>query len=194
MIIYLASQSPRRRELLNLMDVSFDLLPMDIPEIRKDNETPEQYSTRITTEKLQAGWDYIVNHHLEPRPVLCADTECVLDGKIYGKPNDFDHAFAMLKSYSGKTHKVITSVGLKYKDYQNVVLHTTLVTFNTLTDENIRHYLAKNDYKDKSGGYAIQSYIGQFVSRIEGCFYSIRGLPLNVVRELLNDVERLTLR
>ena len=189
MKIYLASQSPRRKELLELMDVSFDILPMDIPEVTHPNETPEAYSTRITKEKLQAGWAHVLDHQLPHRPVLCADTEVVLDGKIYGKPKDYTDAFEMLRSYSGKTHDVLTSVGLKYGTYEKIVVHHTAVTFGAMTDHDIEHYLAKGDYQDKSGGYAIQSYIGQFVSRIDGCFYAIRGLPLHVVHELLAEVE-----
>lgn len=120
--------------------------------------------------------------NLTVMPVLCADTEVVLDGQILGKPQSSEDAFQMLKSYSGRSHDVITSVGLTYFDYKNIVLNTTKVTFAEMSDADINHYIATGNYKGKSGGYGIQSYIGQFISRIEGCFYSVMGLPLNTVR------------
>jgi septum formation protein len=190
MTIYLASKSPRRKELLQQMEVPFEILPMDTPEIVHPNETPEDYSKRIVQEKLQAAWDTIIEEQLSPLPVLCADTEVVLDGMILGKPHDEDDAFQILKRYSGRTHQVITSVGLIYHDYQKICINTTMVTFAAMTDEPIRHYLTSGNYKDKSGSYGIQSYIGQFISRIDGCFYSVMGLPLNTVRELLDDLQR----
>lgn len=187
MKIYLASKSPRRNELLKQMEVPFELLSVDAPEIVKPNERPEEYSTRITQEKLHAARDKIIHENLHYIPVLCADTEVVLNGKILGKPRDEDDAFNMLRQYSGQSHQVITSVGLIYKDYETIRMNTTWVTFAEMSDEVIRHYLASGNYKDKSGAYGIQSYIGQFISRIDGCFYSVMGLPLNTVREMLND-------
>ena len=190
MKIYLASKSPRRRELLTQMGVPFDLLLVDTPEIIAPNETPTAYSMRVTNEKLLAATTKIKEDHLEALPVLCADTEVVLDGKIIGKPRDRQHAFEILKSLSGKSHDVITSVGIAHNTYQNVVMQKTTVTFANLPDEAINHYLATGNYQDKSGGYGIQSYIGQFISHIDGCFYSVMGLPLNTVRELLQDLEK----
>ncbi|MDA9271954.1 Maf family protein [bacterium] len=187
MKIYLASKSPRRRELLTQMEVPFEVLPIDTPEIIQPNETPEMYSKRVTQEKLDAAWNKIIKDKLPPMPVLCADTEVILDRKILGKPNDRQEAFNTLKSYSCRTHEVVTSVGLIYDDYQKIIMNTTLVTFSELSEDDINHYLASENYKDKSGSYGIQSYIGQFISRIEGCFYSVMGLPLNTVRELLQD-------
>lgn len=188
MKIYLASKSPRRRELLAQMGVDFELLLLDTPEIILPNETPENYSTRITNEKLEASWKKIREEKISLMPVLCADTEVVLDNRILGKPGDYQDAFNMLKSYSGRSHQVITSVGVKYFDYQEVAINTTIVTFAKMSDEEIRHYLDMGDYKDKSGSYGIQSYIGKFISKIEGCFYSVMGLPLNTTRGLLEQV------
>ena len=189
MKIYLASKSPRRRELLAMMGIEFDLLLVDTPEFVLPNETPEHYSIRVTEDKLKAAWEKACDDQLPTRPILCADTEVVLDEKILGKPESYNDAFKMIKNYSGRTHRVITSVGVKCLDYQKIVMDTTFVTFSSMTDEDIHHYLATGNYKDKSGGYGIQSYIGQFISRIEGCFYSVMGLPLNTVRELLLDIK-----
>ena len=190
MNIYLASKSPRRRELLTQMEISFELLLVDTPEIVAPNESPTAYSKRITQEKMCAAWNKIMQNNLPMLPVLCADTEVILDDKILGKPHSKEDAFRMLKSYSNRTHQVITSVGLIYQDYQKIMMDTTLVTFSDISDAEINHYLSSDNYKDKSGSYGIQSYIGQFISRIEGCFYSVMGLPLNTVRELLHDFNR----
>jgi len=185
MKIYLASKSPRRKELLTQMEIPFELLLIDTPEMVKPNESPQDYSNRVTEEKLDAAWQHILDNQCKRLPVLCADTEVVLDNKILGKPSDEKDAFNMLRRYSGKTHEVITSVGLIYEDYKAIRQQTTFVTFSHINDEHIRHYLSSGNYKDKSGAYGIQSYIGQFISRIDGCFYSVMGLPLSLVREML---------
>jgi septum formation protein len=190
MKIYLASKSPRRRELLAQMGIEFELLEMDIPEIIAPNETPEMYSMRVTKDKLDAANEKIIRDHLMLMPVLCADTEVVLDGKILGKPRHRQDAYNMLKSYSGRSHDVITSVGVNYLDYKNVIMQKTIVSFEEMSDAEINHYLDLGDYKDKAGSYGIQSYIGQFISNIDGCFYSVMGLPLNAVRVLLKDLEK----
>lgn len=189
MKIYLASKSPRRRELLQQMGIEFEILSIDVPEEKSANETPEMYSKRVTAEKLNAAWNTIIKNKLPILPILCADTEVVLDQQILGKPQDYQHAFSMLKSYSGRSHQVITSVGLKYFTYQRIDTIETLVHFAPMPDSEIHKYLATGDYKDKAGSYGIQSFIGQFIYKIEGCFYSVMGLPLNTVRELLMDVE-----
>lgn len=188
MNIYLASKSPRRKELLAMMGVDFEVLVVDIPELIAPNESPEHYSMRVTQEKCEAAWDKVIQDAMPPMPVLCADTEVVLDGKVLGKPANYQEAFQMLKGYSGREHHVITSVGVKYFDYQKIRMDITKVVFATLSDEVIHHYLKQGDYQDKAGSYGIQSYIGQFISRIEGCFYSVMGLPLHTLRELLDDV------
>ena len=189
MKVYLASKSPRRSELLSQMGIKFDILPIDVPEEIEPNETADMYSRRVTADKLNAAWDKIINNQLITLPVLCADTEVVLDQQILGKPNDYQHAFSMLKSYSGRSHQVITSVGLKYFDQQKIAINRTTVHFAIMEDTEIHQYLSTGDYKDKAGGYGIQSSISQFISRIDGCFYSVMGLPLNTVRELLMDMQ-----
>jgi septum formation protein len=189
MKIYLASKSPRRRELLTQMGIEFELLIVETTEAMTAGETAEEYSIRVTTEKLEAAWKKMKNKQLAILPILCADTEVIVDGKILGKPRDIQDAFTMLKSYSGRSHQVITSVGINYFDYQKTLINSTTVTFAEMSDEDIHHYLASGDYKDKAGSYGIQSSIGQFISHIEGCFYSVMGLPLNTVRELMLDLK-----
>lgn len=179
MKIYLASKSPRRRALLMQMGVEFAVLAIEVPEERASNETAEMYSERITGEKLNVAWDNIIKNKLPTLPVLCADTEVVVDEQTLGKPQDYEHAFAMLKNYSGRSHQVITSVGVRYFTHQKIVLNKTIVYFAPIPDIEIHKYLALGDYKDKAGSYGIQSYIGQFIYKIEGCFYSVMGLPLH---------------
>lgn len=173
------------------MGVSFELLLVETPEQALPSETPEQFSVRVTQEKLDEAWNTVLHDKLPSLPILCADTEVVLDEEILGKPMNKEDAFHMLKRLSGRTHRVITSVGVKYGEYQHLILNTTFVTFASIPDEAIQHYLSIGDFLDKSGSYGIQSYIGQFISRIEGCFYSVMGLPLNTVRELLEEVRLL---
>ena len=182
MKIYLASKSPRRKELLTQMGVDFTILLTDIPEQINPDESPHAYSQRITADKLTASWDKIIADELTPLPVLCADTEVVLDDNILGKPDSYDDAFHMLKSYSGRSHEVITSLGVQYFDFRKIITNITTVYFSSMPDEEIHRYLASGDYKDKSGSYGIQSYIGQFIRRVDGCFYSVMGLPLNSAR------------
>lgn len=190
MKIYLASKSPRRKELLAQMNIEFEVLMVDTPEIIGPNEAAETYSMRVTKEKLDAAWVKVMDDKLTTMPVLCADTEVVLDQRVLGKPRDEQDAFNMLKSYSGRSHEVITSVGVTYFDYQQIMMNKTIVTFAAMSDTDIKHYIALNDYKDKAGAYGIQSSIGQFISSITGCFYSVMGLPLNTVRELLLNLEK----
>lgn len=189
MKIYLASKSPRRKELLTQMGIPFDMLLIDTPEIIIPAETAAQYSMRVTKEKLDAAWTHVIENKLETLPILCADTEVVLDGNILGKPDDDHHAFLMLKSLSGRSHDVITSVGVTWGDYQKIVLNKTTVTFADMSDADITRYLVTGNHNDKSGSYGIQSYIGQFIRKIDGCFYSVMGLPLNSVREILLDLQ-----
>ncbi len=189
MKIYLASKSPRRRELLSQMGIQFELLIVETPEFMTAGESAEEYSIRVTNEKLEAASIKMKNEKLAIMPILCADTEVILDGKILGKPQDIQDAFSMLKSLSGRSHQVITSVSINYFDYQKTQINSTTVTFASMSNQDIHNYLATGDYKDKAGGYGIQSFAGQFIGRIEGCYYSVMGLPLNTVRELLVDLK-----
>ena len=188
MKIYLASKSPRRQQLLSLMGIDFELLVTEISEVVGYDESAKDYSKRITFEKCQAASNKMYEEDLVVRPILCADTEVIVDNVIYGKPKDYQHAFEMIKTYSGRKHQVITSVGLQYEDFKKIRLVETSVTFAEMSDADIHSYLHFNDYQDKAGAYAIQSYIGQFITGIEGCYYSVIGLPLSAVRELMNEL------
>jgi septum formation protein len=172
------------------MGVQFEVLSVDTPETIAPGETAEIYSMRVTKEKLMAAKTKMMRDNLTIQPILCADTEVVIDGRILGKPRDRLDAFEMLQSYSGKSHQVITSVGITHFDYQKILMQNTIVTFANIPKAAINKYLETDNYQDKSGAYSIQSYIGQFICHIDGCFYSVMGLPLNTVRELLLDLEK----
>ncbi|RTL10003.1 MAG: septum formation protein Maf [Neisseriaceae bacterium] len=187
--IYLASKSPRRAELLIQMGVNFEILSFDIPEIVAEGETPFNYSQRICREKAEAGWQYMVEHKLPTLPILTADTEVIYQEQVLGKPVDYDDAFRMWRMFAGDRNLVITSVTLKYHDFEKTVTSQSWVHFDQLSDAEIHAYLATGDYKDKSGAYGIQSLAGQYIQKIDGCFYAIMGLPLNVVRNLLQELD-----
>ena len=188
MEIYLASKSPRRKQLLEQMEVPFEILSVDIPEVVQPGELPDEYSQRITREKLENAWQTLKEQSMPLRPILCADTEVIFNNTILGKPASEQEAYQTLKQYSDTTHTVITSVGIIHNNHIDVRLNRTEVTFAPIPDEAIRHYLSTDHYLDKAGSYGIQSYIGQYISGIEGCFYSVMGLPLNTVRQLLDSL------
>lgn len=187
--IYLASKSPRRAELLTQMGVNFAILSFDIPEIVAEGETPFDYSQRICREKVEAGWQYMLDRELPTLPILTADTEVIYQEQVLGKPVDYDDAFRMWRMFAGDRNLVITSVTLKYHDFERTVTSQSWVHFDQLSDDEIHAYLATGDYKDKSGAYGIQSLAGQYIQKIDGCFYAIMGLPLNVVRNLLQELD-----
>jgi septum formation protein len=187
--IYLASKSPRRAELLTQMGVDFAILSFDIPEIVAEGETPFDYSQRICREKAEAGWQYMLDRELPVLPILTADTEVIYQGQVLGKPVDYDDAFRMWRMFAGDRNLVITSVTLKYHDFERTVTSQSWVHFDQLSDDEIHAYLATGDYKDKSGAYGIQSLAAQYIQKIDGCFYAVMGLPLNVVRNLLQELD-----
>ncbi len=188
--IYLASKSPRRRELLAMMGVDFELLEIDIPEEVYPGENFRDYSTRICNEKAEAAWEHVLANNLAMMPVLTADTEVVFDNVVFGKPIDYQDAFRMWRTLAGNHHLVITTVTLKYGEFHKTVSSESRVYFDQMTDEDIHAYLATGDYQDKSGAYGIHTFAGQFIQKIDGCFYSIMGLPLNTVKHLLAELAR----
>lgn len=186
--VYLGSQSPRRAELLKLLRIPFELIDFNLQELQHKDEAPLDYSTRITQEKLEAAWLRLKFKNYPLYPVICADTEVIVQQKIYGKPQNYEEAFNMLKSYSSCSHQVITSVGVKFQNFNKIQTNITQVYFDELMDEDIHEYLSLNEYQDKAGGYGIQGYLAQYIQKIEGCYYSVVGLPLNSLRLLLKEL------
>jgi septum formation protein len=184
--VYLASKSPRREELLRQLGVEFATLRLressgrerDIIEVARDAEPPRHYVERLARTKATVGWHRMRQRGLAPRPVLGADTEVVLDDRIFGKPKDEADAARMLGLLSGRTHEVLTAVALCWEGSTVAEISTSSVTFRTLGREEIDRYVATREPLDKAGGYAIQGRAASFVQRIDGSHSGIMGLPL----------------
>ena len=191
--IYLVSQSPRRRDLLKQIGVSFEVLLLradprrkpDVDETPHPNEPPEDYVMRVSQAKAHAGLATMGFRNLPQFPVLAADTTVTLDGKILGKPMDREEAVDMLRQLSGRQHRVLTAVAVAFDDRVEVRMTDTAVTFATLSEERIRRYVLTNEPHDKAGAYGIQGMAGAFVARIEGSYSGVVGLPLAETVELL---------
>ncbi len=193
--IYLASQSPRRRELLKQIGVNFEMLllrndshrEIHVDETPKANENPADYVQRICQLKAQAGWDTLTFRNLPTSPVLAADTTVTLDDQIIGKPRDNAHAAEILRALSGRRHQVLTAVAISFNNRFEMRLSSTFVTFTKLDDDRIHRYLLNNEALDKAGAYGIQGYAGAFVERIDGSYTGVMGLPLCETVELLKN-------
>lgn len=189
-MLVLASASPRRRELLAQAGYSFQVHPAHIPEDPLPGEDAIAYVVRLARQKAQAVYDEVKagQHDAEPHPiaVLGADTTVTLDTRILGKPEDAAHAARMLRLLSGRTHRVITGVALVTAQATEVAAEVTAVRFLTLSDEEIAAYVATGEPMDKAGAYAIQGRAARWISRIEGCYFNVVGLPLALVASLLD--------
>lgn len=172
--LYLASASPRRRELLALLDYPFAVLSVDVEEQRQPQETPEVYVQRLACEKSQAGWLACQGE----KPVLGADTIVVFQQEVLEKPRDFADAQRILQLLSGNTHTVMTAVALSSEQGCEVVLVNSQVTFRKLTPEEISRYWQTGEPADKAGAYGIQGIGGKFVSHLSGSYSAVVGLPL----------------
>jgi septum formation protein len=192
-MIYLASRSPRRRELLKQAGVTFEIVLLredtrrgpDVDETPHSEEKPEAYAMRIACEKAELAARYMGRRALPPRPVLAADTSVVCDGRIIGKPTDREDAFRTLTILSGRQHEVITGVAVATPDRIQHAVSTSKVWFRALTEDEIRRYVATGEPLDKAGAYAIQGRAALFATRIEGSYSGIMGLPLAETAELL---------
>lgn len=182
--LYLASASPRRRELLTLLDIPFHLLPVDVIEQREAHEAADTYVCRLSRDKAQAG----VVAAPQDLPVLGADTIVVLEGQVLEKPRDEAHAAQMLAALSGRQHQVMTAVTLADRRATFSALVVTDVTFRALTSQDITHYIASGEPMDKAGAYGIQGKGGCFVKTITGSYHAVVGLPLVETHELFNQI------
>ena len=191
--IYLASQSPRRRELLKQIGINFEMLlmradsrrDMAVDETVRPGELPENYVRRVSQAKAEAGYAALKYRNLPAFPVLAADTTVTLDGEIFGKPGDLDQAAEMLRRLSGKEHQVLSAVAIVLEGHAEVALSTSTVRFATLGEERIRRYLLTREYTDKAGGYGIQGYAGAFIEHLSGSYSGVMGLPLFETVQLL---------
>ncbi len=191
--IYLASQSPRRRELLKQIGVNFEMLlpcfdshsAMETDETPLADELPEAYVQRICQDKANAGWKAMQSRNLPAFPVLAADTSVILDEKIIGKPHGREQAAETLRALSGRQHQVLSAVAVIFETRMKMRLSVSKVTFAALSEERIRRYLFTNEPLDKAGSYAIQGYAATFIQHVEGSYSGVMGLPLFETAELL---------
>jgi septum formation protein len=181
--IYLASASPRRRELLEQIGIGYRLLPVEIDERLHPGEAPEVYVLRLALEKAHAGAAVLANYDLHP--VLGADTAVVIDGQILGKPRDRDDALAMLERLGGQCHQVFTGVAVVCGAQAMSRLSVSHVCFRAITRQEAEVYWASGEPADKAGAYAVQGRGALFIERLEGSYSGVMGLPLFETAELL---------
>jgi len=191
--IYLASRSPRRRELLSQIGVRFQVLMFrdkpetdaELNEAVLEGEAPHVYVERVARAKAQAGWQRLEQRNLPRAAVLAADTTVAVDGRILGKPADRREAAAMLAALSGRRHEVLSAIALRYESQFECAVSVSEVEFKVLSPEDIRQYVATGECDDKAGAYAIQGRAAQFVANLRGSFSGVMGLPLYETAQML---------
>ena len=191
--IYLASRSPRRRELLAQIGVRFQVLMFrdkpetdaELDEAVLEGEAPRVYVERVARAKAHAGWKRIEQRNLPRAAVLAADTTVAVDGRVLGKPADRREAADMLAALSGRSHEVLSAIVLKYEAQLECAVSVSEVEFRTLSKDDIRQYVATGECEDKAGAYAIQGRAAQFVVALHGSFSGVMGLPLYETAQLL---------
>ena len=191
--IFLASRSPRRRDLLRQIGVGHELLLLrddarrgiDVDETPKASELPADYVRRIALAKARAGIYSISRRAGFPKPLLAADTTVAVEDQIIGKPSDADHAAEILAQLSGRSHRVITAVAVAHGDRVESRVSESVVWMRDIGADEIRRYVASGEPLDKAGAYAIQGRAAAFITRIEGSYTGIVGLPLAETVELL---------
>jgi len=194
--IYLASRSPRRRELLAQIDVRFHLLlfrsrpgeNVDVDETPLAGEAAEAYVERVARAKADAGWRRMMQRNLPRAPVLSADTTVAVDGKIFGKPASREEAATMLGALSDREHEVLTAVALKQDDWLESVVSRSEVRFKKLSAAEVAAYVESGEADDKAGAYAIQGRAARFIVELRGSYSGVMGLPLYETAQLLEKM------
>jgi septum formation protein len=175
-VLVLASGSPRRRQLLEMLGIPIEVRPPHVPEVRNPGESPQAYVERLAREKAASVAGPLV---------LGADTTVVVDGEVLEKPVDAADALRMLRRLQGRVHQVITAIALKTPDAMLGATDVTAVTFRPADDDALRAYVATGEPMDKAGAYGIQGYGAALVERIDGDFFGVMGLPVRLVLDLL---------
>lgn len=190
--LILASGSPRRRELLSQLGYQFDVLVPNVEEKRLDGESPVQYVERLSRDKALTGLELAKQNaanlmNEQNYVVLGSDTIVVQDNRVLEKPQNFSHAKEMLEYLSGTQHQVMTAVTVAAKEKHRSVVVTTDVWFKPLSEQEIEQYWQSGEPCDKAGSYGIQGLGGRFVTRIEGSYHAVVGLPLYETDQLLHE-------
>ncbi|MEJ2612707.1 MAG: Maf family protein [Candidatus Thiodiazotropha sp.] len=183
--IYLASRSPRRRELLSQIGIDYQLVDIEVDERLQSGELPLNYVQRLAADKAQAGLDASIGGSY--LPVLAADTSVVVKGEVFGKPENRDHGVWMLRQLSGNVHQVYSAVALCAEAIE-IRVSISQVIFRAMSEVEIQAYWDTGEPVDKAGGYGIQGVGAQFVKRLEGSYSGVMGLPLFETAELLRHV------
>jgi septum formation protein len=184
-MLFLASQSPRRRQLLEQLGFSYQVLDVDVPELVAAGESAVDYVQRVARAKAGAGLQRVLA--TPGAVVLGADTEVVLDGAVFGKPRDADDARAMLRRLAGRSHEVLCALCAATAGREESVLQRSEVHFAPLAESTIDAYLATGEWQGKAGAYAIQGRAGAFVAHLSGSFTGVMGLPLHEAAALLGQ-------
>jgi septum formation protein len=194
--IYLASRSPRRRELLSQIGVRYHLLLFrerlderpEVVEAPLAGETPAAYVERLARAKAEAGWQRMLQRNLPQAPVLAADTTVALEGRIFGKPAGRGEAAEMLGALSGRRHEVLTAVALRNHDQLELAVSVSEVLLKQLSKDEIAQYVASGESDDKAGAYAIQGRAARFIVELRGSYSGVMGLPLYETSLLLEKL------
>jgi septum formation protein len=184
-MLHLASQSPRRRELLGQLGVGFSILDVDVEEVPLPEETASDYVRRVARDKAQAGWESLAREVRADAMVLASDTEVVLDDRVFGKPRDADDAMDMLQKLSGRTHEVISAVWMISAKREQGDICVSRVRFARLSEAEIAAYVATGEPFGKAGAYAIQGRGAALIEHLEGSYSGVMGLPLFETAKLL---------
>lgn len=187
-MIYLASASPRRQELLRQLGIEFNAMPSNILEVREAGESPAQYVARVAGDKARWVARLVRERRLPIYPVLGADTEVMLEGEILGKPENSVHGMDMLRRLAGRTHEVLSAVCVRSREKEYTALSTSRVTFRPLSSTEIEQYWKTGDPLGKAGAYAIQGRAAAFVAKLEGSYSGVMGLPLQELDEILRKI------
>lgn len=193
--LYLASRSPRRKELLHQIGVEFEALALrersprgpDVSETVFPGETPENYVRRVCRAKARSAWTRVIERGLAPLPTLAADTTVSIDGTLLGKPADAEDAARMLRMLSGTAHRVLTAVAIQFGERFEMAVSESTVRFCELRDEDIAGYVASGEPMDKAGGYAIQGLAAVFIAEVRGSYSGVMGLPLHETAQLIRS-------
>ena len=191
--LFLASRSPRRRELLTLVGIQFDTIVFrnhpredeELDETPLPDEVPIDYVQRVARAKAEYGWRVVTLRKMRSQPVLAADTTLEFEGQIIGKPTDAEDARAILRRLAGNTHRVLTAVSVAFEGRIESTLSISEVRFCPLDEATIRAYVATGEPMDKAGAYGIQGHAGLFVENLAGSYTGVMGLPLYETGALL---------